>query len=162
MRRGFNLSVRKISWTRKWQPTPVFLPGKSHGQRSLVGYSPWGRERVGLATKQQQHRKDTAFLCISIEWDENKITIKKRVKLRDKCKSKKKKKIEYIHFSWVPMSINTCECLKIHMSRLYQHSPFQSLFRSPEISICKSSPHVEKHRFDMTNSVTTMLTLSMW
>ena len=29
---------------RQWQPTPVFLPGKSHGQRSLVGYSPWGRE----------------------------------------------------------------------------------------------------------------------
>ena len=30
------------TWRRKWQPTPVFLPGKSHGQRSLVGYSPWG------------------------------------------------------------------------------------------------------------------------
>ena len=29
-------------WTRKWQPTPVFLPGKSHGPRSLIGYSPWG------------------------------------------------------------------------------------------------------------------------
>ena len=28
-------------WRRKWQPTPVFLPGESHGQRSLVGYSPW-------------------------------------------------------------------------------------------------------------------------
>ena len=34
--------VRKIFWRRKWQPTPIFLPGKSHGQRSLVGYSPWG------------------------------------------------------------------------------------------------------------------------
>ena len=33
--------VRKISWRRAWQPTPVFLPGESHGQRSLVGYSPW-------------------------------------------------------------------------------------------------------------------------
>ena len=31
-------------WRRKWQPTPVFLPGKSHGQRSLAGYSPWGRK----------------------------------------------------------------------------------------------------------------------
>ena len=30
----------KIPWRRKWQPTPVFLPGKSHGQRSLAGYSP--------------------------------------------------------------------------------------------------------------------------
>ena len=32
---------------RQWQPTPVFLPGKSHGQRGLAGYSPWGRKRVG-------------------------------------------------------------------------------------------------------------------
>ena len=34
--------VGKIPWRRKWQSTPVFLPGESHGQRSLVGYSPWG------------------------------------------------------------------------------------------------------------------------
>ena len=33
-----------LSWRRKWQPTPVFLPGRSHGRRSLVGYSPWGCE----------------------------------------------------------------------------------------------------------------------
>ena len=36
--------VGKIPWRRKWQPTPVFLPGESHGQRSLVGYSPWGHK----------------------------------------------------------------------------------------------------------------------
>ena len=34
----------KIPWRRKWQPTPVFLPGKSQGQRSLAGYSPWGHK----------------------------------------------------------------------------------------------------------------------
>ena len=39
---GFDPWVWKIPWRRKWQPTPVFLPGKSHGQRSLAGYSPWG------------------------------------------------------------------------------------------------------------------------
>ena len=40
----------------KWQPTPVFLPGKSHGQRNPAGYSPWGCKRVGhdLVTKQHQ------------------------------------------------------------------------------------------------------------
>ena len=37
---GFDAWVRKIPWSRKWQPTPVFLPGEFHGQRSLVGYSP--------------------------------------------------------------------------------------------------------------------------
>ena len=36
----FHSCVGKIPWRRKWLPTPVFLPGKSHGQRSLVGYSP--------------------------------------------------------------------------------------------------------------------------
>ena len=36
---GFDLWVGKIPWRRAWQPTPVFLPGESHGQRSLVGYS---------------------------------------------------------------------------------------------------------------------------
>ena len=34
--------VGKIPWRRTWQPTPVFLPGESYGQRSLAGYSPWG------------------------------------------------------------------------------------------------------------------------
>ena len=43
-RPGFNPWVGKIPWSRKWQPTPVFLPEKSHGQRSLVGYSPWVAE----------------------------------------------------------------------------------------------------------------------
>ena len=43
----FSLSVGKIPWRRKWQPSPVFLAGKSHGQRSLEGPSPWGLKRVG-------------------------------------------------------------------------------------------------------------------
>ena len=41
-RLGFNLWVGKIPWRKAWQPTSVFLPGESHGQRSLVGYSSWG------------------------------------------------------------------------------------------------------------------------
>ena len=44
---GFDSWVRKIPWSRKWQPTPVFLPGKPHGQRSLEGCIPWGCKRVG-------------------------------------------------------------------------------------------------------------------
>ena len=55
-RREFDSWVGKIPWRRKLQPAPVFLPGESHRQRSLVGYSPWSRERVGhnLVTEQQQ------------------------------------------------------------------------------------------------------------
>ena len=37
-------SVGKILWSRKWQPTAAILPGEFHGQKSLVGYSPWGHE----------------------------------------------------------------------------------------------------------------------
>ena len=47
---GFDPWLRKISWRRKWQPTPIFLSGKSHGQRSLVGYSPQGcKSRIWLS-----------------------------------------------------------------------------------------------------------------
>ena len=46
-RHEFDLWVRNIPWTRKWQPTPVFLPEKSHGRRSLAGCSPCGHRRVG-------------------------------------------------------------------------------------------------------------------
>ena len=45
-RPGFDAWVRKVPWSRKFQPTPVFLPGKVPGQRSRAGYSPWGL-RVG-------------------------------------------------------------------------------------------------------------------
>ena len=57
-RHGFNPWVGKILWRKEWQPNPVFLPGKSHGQRSLVGYSPRSHRRVGhdLVTKQRQQK----------------------------------------------------------------------------------------------------------
>ena len=59
----------KIPCRRKWQPTPVFLPGESQGQRSLVGYNPWGHkesnrtERLSTATKQQKLYKTTGLRC---------------------------------------------------------------------------------------------------
>ena len=57
-RHGFSLWVGKIPWRRKWQHTPLFLPGKSHKQRSLTGYSSWFFERVkhDWVTKQQQQQ----------------------------------------------------------------------------------------------------------
>ena len=50
----FSPWVGTIPWRRKWQPTLVFLPGKSHRQRNLVSYSPWGHK--GLDTVEQAHR----------------------------------------------------------------------------------------------------------
>ena len=45
-RHGFDPCVGKVPWKRKWQPTPVFLPGKSHGQWSLAGCSLWGHKEL--------------------------------------------------------------------------------------------------------------------
>ena len=50
-RHRFNPWVRKIPWRRKWLPTPVFLPGKSHGQRSLVGYSLWTCKELDMTER---------------------------------------------------------------------------------------------------------------
>ena len=55
-RPGFNPWVLKIPWKKEWQPTPVFLPGEFHGQRSLVGYSPWACKELDTTEwiRQQQ------------------------------------------------------------------------------------------------------------
>ena len=55
-RPGFDPCVGKIPWRRKWQPTPVLLPGESHGWRSLVGYSLWDRKDSDM-TEQLHFRE---------------------------------------------------------------------------------------------------------
>ena len=59
-----NAGIRKIPWRRGWQPTPVSLPGKSHGQRSLVSCSPWGHKRVGHNSATKHHY----IMCLSGRW----------------------------------------------------------------------------------------------
>ena len=63
-RGGFYSWAMKILWNRKLQPTPVFLPGKFHGQMSLAGYSPWGHKRVrhDTVTKQQLGPHPASYL----------------------------------------------------------------------------------------------------
>ena len=60
MRPGFYSWVGKIAWRRKWQPTPVLLPGKSHEWRSPVGHSPWGN-------KESDTTEQLRFLSFSLE-----------------------------------------------------------------------------------------------
>ena len=57
-----DLWVKKIPWRRKWQHTPVFLPIKSHGQRNLVGYSPWGHK----VSDMTEWLTTQAYTCIYI------------------------------------------------------------------------------------------------
>ena len=69
-RGGFDPRVRTTPWRRKWQPTPVFLPGESHGWRSLVGYHPWGRTESdtteGLGTAHNSVISDAEHLFTSL------------------------------------------------------------------------------------------------
>ena len=58
-RYGFDPWVRKIPWRRKWQPTPVFLPGKSPGQKSLEGYSLWGPKESDTPEQLNNKMKKT-------------------------------------------------------------------------------------------------------
>ena len=57
-RPGFNPWVGKIPWRRKWQATPVLLPGKFHGLRSLVDYSPWGHKKSDTTGRLHFHKVD--------------------------------------------------------------------------------------------------------
>ena len=63
----FDPWVGKIPWRRDWQPTPVFLPGEFHRQRSLAGYSPWGRRESDTTGRLSTHmiffREKLPFLC---------------------------------------------------------------------------------------------------
>ena len=52
---GFDPWVGNIPWMRKWLPTPVLLPGDSHGQRSLVGYSPWSCQKSDMTEWLSTH-----------------------------------------------------------------------------------------------------------
>ena len=65
MRLWFRPCIGKISWRRKWLPTTVFSPGESHGQRSLVGYSPWGSKESDT-TAATWHGVASIYLSISL------------------------------------------------------------------------------------------------
>ena len=56
--------VRKIPWRKEWQPTAVFLPGESHGQKSLAGYSPWGHRRVRRLSTQHTWEIENISLIV--------------------------------------------------------------------------------------------------
>ena len=66
-RHGFNSWARKIPWRKKWQPTPVFLPGKSHGHRSLAGCSPGGCKRVRQDLKTQHNNNSKSRLWETLD-----------------------------------------------------------------------------------------------
>ena len=63
VRLRFNPWVRKIPWRKAWQPTPVFVPGESHRQRSLAVYSPWGHKESDRTEPLSTHTSKGPFVC---------------------------------------------------------------------------------------------------
>ena len=61
---GFDPWVRKIPWRRKWQLTPVFLPGDSHGERSLAGYSPLGHKESDMT--KHARSSSSRLMCMRV------------------------------------------------------------------------------------------------
>ena len=63
--------VRSLGWEdpleKEWQPTPVLLPGESHGRRSLVGYSPWGRKESDMTKPLHVHIHVVPIHCFLID-----------------------------------------------------------------------------------------------
>ena len=69
-RHRFDPWLRKIPLNRKWQPTPVFVLGKSHGQRSLAGYSPWGPKELDTTGQlsTHTHNDNVASSTLDLKW----------------------------------------------------------------------------------------------
>ena len=101
-------------WRKKWQPTPIFLPGKSHGHRSLVGYSPLGSQRVRHDGVTQQSWVQTSPLTSGID----KKWCCKAIILPLKISKKKKRRISHVLFTCGPFSVSQL-VLKCH-----QRKPF--------------------------------------
>ena len=140
----FNSWVWKIPWRKKRQSIPIFLPGNSHGQRSMEGYSPWGCKRVGhnLTTKKQTK------LCMSLEdlflstekknylqEFQNKLNTNNTKKVKRNCwdlagssKHKRTQSSLSVQFSWVAqLCLTLCDPMDCSMPGLPVHHQLPEL-----------------------------------
>ena len=105
--------IKLISPALANRPTPVFLPGKSHGQRSLVGYSPWGCKRIRyvLGTQQQQKINYTSIKKENVPGQKTKEKRKKENFLDLKDMSVQTEKIHWIDYAAAAKSLQLCPTL---------------------------------------------------
>ena len=73
---------RKIPWRRKWQPIPVFLPEIVHGERSLVGCSPWGHKESGMIYQLNNNSRVYLYLTLILNSDKKKKAAKSLAGIR--------------------------------------------------------------------------------
>ena len=111
-----------MHWRRKWQPTPVFLPGKSHGWRSLLGYSPWGRKELDMI--EGLHFAilwNSAFRCLYLSFSP---LLFASLLFRAICKASPDSHFSFLHFFstgivLIPVSVQCHEPQSIVHQTLY-------------------------------------------
>ena len=97
----FDPWVGKILWRRAWQPTSVLFPGEFHGQRSLVGYNPWGCKELDMTEATQHvccHKTKAVCVCVRMSELKNYIHI-------------------HIHLNF---SVHVCVCVYVCICSLFQ------------------------------------------
>ena len=92
--------VRKIPWRRKWQPTPVFLPGKSHRQRSLAGYSSQGCQESDITERTRTH----TGMAVAME---NSMVVPSKIKNRTAVQGRNSTLGEYPILGYLSENKNT-------------------------------------------------------
>ena len=124
-RHGFDTWVGKIPWRRKWQPTPVFLPGKFHGQRSLAVYSPWGRRvEHNWAHRPAQNQNHRAIKVLG--WTGYTDTVNSQV-------------VEmltfpwYIHHPFTNLKKNVYILLANHRTEFWRQKKYDSCYHTPTL-----------------------------
>ena len=132
----FDPWVRKILWRRKWQPTPIFLPEKYHGQRILAGYCPWGPKRVkdDLATQQQEKAKTTKA---KINWD--------LVKLKSFCITKETiNKMKRQPTDWEKIFVNDMTNKEL-IFKIYKQLIHLNTKKNPQTAWLKWTEEMNRH-----------------
>ena len=102
---GFHPWVGKFPWRRKWRSSPVFLPGESHGQRSQVGYSPWGC-RVGSDWSNWAHTHCNIVHCVVYDsrFQTEYFPLQVALVPYQKCCCKDNHMYRYEYWTWVLQS----------------------------------------------------------
>ena len=108
---SFDCWVGKIPWRRKWQPTPVFLPGKSHGQRSLVGYSTWG--------PKESDATEHAHVQTEVHWAQSRLFLSHTI---GKARAWLWTQRTFCHFVPVPPKLLLCPRVARGWSRAVQQT----------------------------------------
>ena len=115
-RHGFYLWVKKITWRRKWQPIPVFLPKKSHGQRSLAGCSPWDCSQTPLsdwAFRQVMVESTDWIEQVAVPSEEGPQMIPSKLKWRKKTKGRVRENSLCDFSSWQSIFLCIWTCIEL-------------------------------------------------